>query len=73
MKNYEKYYSFSVTMDQYNEVQNFTYRQVVGSLLFIAIWTRPDMAYPVNKKVAKHSHNPTLEGEAKGQTKRYMA
>jgi hypothetical protein len=55
----ENYYA-SLSMDQYNEVQNFPYRQVVGSLLYLAIWTRPDMAYAVNK-VAKHSHNPTLE------------
>ena len=55
----ENHYA-SLTMDQYNEVQNFPYRQVVGSLLYLAIWTRPDMAYAVNK-VAKHSHNPTLE------------
>lgn len=29
--------------------------------MYLAIWTRPDIAYAVNK-VAKHSHRPTLDG-----------
>jgi hypothetical protein len=41
-------------------VKKYPYRQVVGSLLYLAIWTRPDIIFAVHT-VAKHSNHPTLE------------
>ena len=42
------------------QIKNYPYRQVVGSLLYLAIWTRPDITYAVHL-VAKHCVHPTLE------------
>ena len=41
-------------------IKSYPYRQVVGSLLYLAIWTRPDITYAVHL-VAKHCVQPTLE------------
>ena len=41
-------------------IKAYPYRQVVGSLLYLAIWTRPDITYAVHL-VAKHCVHPTLE------------
>jgi hypothetical protein len=41
-------------------IKKYPYRQVVGSLLYLAIWTRPDITFAVHT-VAKHSMHPTLE------------
>ncbi len=41
-------------------VKNYPYRQVVGSLLYLAILTRPDIIFAVHT-VANHSYHPTLE------------
>ncbi len=41
-------------------IKKYSYRQVVGSLLYLAIWTRPDITFAVHT-VAKHSNHPTLE------------
>jgi hypothetical protein len=40
-------------------IRKFPYRQVVGSLLYLAIWIRPDITYAVHL-VAKHCVHPTL-------------
>jgi hypothetical protein len=40
-------------------VKAYPYRQVVGSLLYLAIWTRPDITYAVHL-VARHCVHPTL-------------
>ncbi len=34
-------------------VKKYSYKQVVGSLLYLAIWTRPDITFAVHT-VAKH-------------------
>jgi len=41
-------------------VKKFPYRQVVGSLLYLAVWTRPDLQYAIIS-LAKHSHRPTIQ------------
>ncbi len=40
-------------------IRKFSYRQLVGSLLYLAIWTRLDIIYAVYL-VAKHCVQPTL-------------
>jgi hypothetical protein len=40
---------------------NFPYRQIIGSLLYISIlWTRPDISYAVGK-LGKFNNHPTIE------------
>jgi len=41
-------------------IKSYPFRQVVGSLLYLAIWTRPNITYAVHL-VAKHCVQPTLE------------
>jgi hypothetical protein len=41
-------------------LDNFPYRQVVGSLLYISIWTRPDISFAIGK-LAKFNNHPTME------------
>ena len=53
-------YNEKLTEEQLVQISSFPYRQVVGSLLYLAVWTRPDLQYAVIT-VAKHSHHPTLE------------
>jgi hypothetical protein len=53
-------YDNDLTDEQLSKIAAFPYRQIVGSLLYLAVWTRPDLQYAVIS-VAKHSHNPTLE------------
>ncbi len=40
-------------------IRTFPYRQLVGSLLYLAIWICPDITYAVHL-VAKHCVHPTL-------------
>ena len=40
-------------------VQNFPYKELIGSLMYIAVCTRPDIAYAVNT-LARFSTNPNL-------------
>jgi hypothetical protein len=37
--------------------ENFPYREAVGSLIYLAVTSRPDISYAVNQ-VAQHSENP---------------
>ena len=53
-------YDNNLTNPQLEDIASFPYRQVVGSLLYLAVWTRPDLQYAVIT-VAKHSHRPTLK------------
>ena len=53
-------YDNNLTNAQLENIASFPYRQIVGSLLYLAVWTRPDIQYAVIT-VAKHSHRPTLE------------
>ena len=41
-------------------IKNFPFRQIVGSLLYLSIWTRTDICFAVHR-VAKFSMHPTLE------------
>jgi len=54
-------------------IKNYPYRQVVGSLLYLAIWTRPDITYAVHL-VAKHCVHPTLQAvDACGRILSYLS
>ncbi len=53
-------YDSNLTNAQLEDIASFPYRQLVGSLLYLAVWTRPDIQYAVIT-VEKHSHRPTLE------------
>jgi hypothetical protein len=41
-------------------VEQFPYRQVIGSLLYASIWTRPDISFAVGK-LAKFNNHPTMQ------------
>jgi hypothetical protein len=41
-------------------VENFPYRQIIGSLLYVSIWTRPDISYAIGK-LAKFNNHPTMQ------------
>jgi hypothetical protein len=53
-------YNDGLTTKEEYMVENFPYRQVVGSVLYISIWTRPDISYTVGK-LAKFNNHPTME------------
>jgi hypothetical protein len=38
--------------------QEFSYREAIGSMIFVASSTRPDIAYPVNQ-ASQHCKNPS--------------
>ena len=45
------------TVEERNEMQKFPFHALIGSLLYLAIWTRPDLAYHVNA-LAQFTSNP---------------
>ncbi len=49
---------FSPCCQEY--IKKYPCREVVGSLLYLAFWSRPDITFTVHT-VAKHSNHPTLE------------
>lgn len=53
-------YDNQLTSKQVELIQRFPYRQIIGSLLYISIWTRPDISYAVGK-LAKFNNHPTVE------------
>ncbi|XP_070800791.1 uncharacterized protein [Pituophis catenifer annectens] len=62
--------------DMYNEAEAFKdntlYRSTIGSLLYIANWTRPNIALPVNL-LSRHVGNPTVyHWEAIKRVLRYL-
>ena len=44
-------------LEENAEKESFPYREAVGSLIYLAVTSRPDIAYAVNQ-VAQHSENP---------------
>jgi len=54
--------SYNATLSEREEhiVQNFPYRQVIGSLLYISIWTRPDISFAIGK-LSKFNNHPTMD------------
>ncbi len=46
--------------DKDDEMVKVPYQQVVGSLMYAILCTRPDLAYPINV-VSQHMANPSLE------------
>jgi hypothetical protein len=53
-------YDATLTPKGLHKIRTYPYRQVVGSLLYLAIWTRPDITFAVHL-VAKHCVHPTLD------------
>ncbi len=53
-------YDDNLTNAHLEDIASFPNRQVIGSLLYLAVWTRPDLQYAVIT-LAKHSQRPTLE------------
>jgi hypothetical protein len=53
-------YGIMLSAESKEAIADFPYRQIVGSLVYLAIWTRRDIAYAVHS-VAKDCANPTLE------------
>ncbi len=49
-----------MTSSQIELVRNFTYQSVIGALLYLAIHTRPDLAYVVNY-LSRFNHQPTFK------------
>ena len=46
--------------EQREYVENFPYKQIVGAVLYLAMHTRPDIAYAVGV-LARHASNPTYQ------------
>ena len=46
--------------EQWEYVRNFPYKQIVGAVLYLAMHTRPDIAYAVGV-LARHASNPTYQ------------
>ena len=53
-------YDDGLTEKQEHLVKNFPYRQIIGSLLYMSIWTRPDISYAIGK-LSKFNNHPTVE------------
>jgi hypothetical protein len=53
-------YDDGLTAKQEYLVKNFPYRQIIGSLLYMSIWTRPDISYAIGK-LSKFNNHPTIE------------
>ena len=60
LEHWTEEYEFNLTSKDLALIKDFPFRQIVGSLLYLAVWTRPDIQYAVIA-IAKHSHYPTLE------------
>jgi hypothetical protein len=60
LSKWTKDYDEGVTSKEAYIIENFPYRQVVGSLLYVSIWTRPDISYAVGK-LAKFNNHPTMQ------------
>ena len=43
--------------DPQNPVKQESYQHLVGTLLYLTVWTRPDLVFAVNQ-LAKWSHDP---------------
>ena len=50
----------NLTQKQEYLLSNFPYRQIIGSLLYASIWTRPEISFAVGK-LAKFNNHPTIE------------
>jgi len=45
------------TPDEADEMKNIPFHEALGSLMWLQVATRPDLAFSVNK-LARFSHNP---------------
>ena len=55
-----KEYYDTLSDKEVNTVENFPYRQVIGSILYLSIWTRPDISYAIGK-LSKFNNHPTMQ------------
>ena len=53
-------YDNSLKPEDADLIQRFPYRQIIGSLLYISIWTRPDISFAIGK-LAKFNNHPTTQ------------
>ena len=53
-------YDDSITPETTDLIRRFPYRQIIGSLLYISIWTRPDISYAIGK-LTKFNNHPTAQ------------
>jgi hypothetical protein len=53
-------YDNSLKPEDADLIQRFPYRQIIGSLLYISIWTRPDISFAIGK-LAKFNTHPTIQ------------
>ena len=60
LSKWTKEYDDGLTVKQEHLVKNFPYRQIIGSLLYMSIWTRPDISYAIGK-LSKFNNHPTVE------------